>query len=103
MNPSEKAAKTLSLMGGAETVLNEIDHALNNEEDQWAAELCDILLDSGEKVDEAKRKKAEALMHMGRTISSANGRHYYIACAKELAGTGTTQIMNGAAADVEKK
>ena len=103
MNPKEKACKTLALMGGAETLLKEISHALALEEDQWAAELCDILLEAEQSVTEASEQKAKALMHLGRSSTSANGRHYYISCAKELLGAGTTQIMNGAVADVEKK
>ena len=103
MEPSKKAAKTLTLMGGTEKVLQEIYRALAAEEDQWAAELCDILLNAGESVAIAGELKAKALIHLGRMMTSANGRHYYISCAKELLGTGNTQMMNGAAADVEKK
>lgn len=103
MEPSLKAEKTLAMMGGAEKVLAEIDRALEQEEDQWAVELCDILLDAGCETEAAGTRKAEGLMNLGRMMTSANGRHYYISCAKELLGTSKLEPMNGAAADVEKK
>lgn len=93
----------LAMMGGAEKVLAAIDQALADEEDQWCAELCDILLDAGVEVETAKEKKAECLMNLGRMQTSANARHYYISCAKELRGIGKTVMLAGAAADVEKK
>ena len=101
--PKEKATKMLKLIGEKSVLLNEIDSALIQEDYQWAAELCDILLEAEMAVDEAKQKKGLALMHLGRMMTSANGRHYYIASAKELLGTGSSVLMHGATADVEKK
>lgn len=103
MHPEEKGSRMLAMMGGAEKVLAEIDRAIEQEEDQWAAELCDILLDAGAEIELAREKKAECLMNLGRMQTSANGRHYYISCAKELRGIGKTVMMTGAAADVDKK
>lgn len=103
MRPEVKGSKMLAMMGGAEKVLAAIDQALADEEDQWCAELCDILLDAGVEVETAKEKKAECLMNLGRMQTSANARHYYISCAKELRGIGKTVMLAGAAADVEKK
>ena len=58
---SEKAAKLLELMGGAEKVLNEIAASMANEEIQWAVELCDILLDAQTEVKKAKTYKSQGL------------------------------------------
>ena len=83
---AQKAEKMLSMMGGAEAVLAEIKRALAQEEMQWALELCDILLGAHVWVEEVRLLKAEALIYLGRMTSSANGRHYYLTCAKELKG-----------------
>lgn len=103
MRPEVKGRKILDMMGGAEKVLDEIKRALEKEEDQWAAELCDILLDAGVETEAAREMKAECLMNLGRMQTSANGRHYYISCAKELRGIGKTVMLTCAAADVDKK
>lgn len=79
----ERSKKLIKMMNGKEAILTEIDHSLEIGEYQWAAELCDILLN--EKADiEIKLKKAKALEALGRMQLSANGRHYYLVCAKEL-------------------
>lgn len=76
---------------------------IEHEDEQWGVELCDILLDAGEKVAESKALKAEGLLHLGRMQVSANARHYYLACAKELLGKGDQAKLAGAAMDVDKK
>ena len=73
--------KMVEFIGGEEKIINEIKNSLNKEEYQWAIQLCDLVID---KNSEAKRLKAEGLMGLSKLITSANGRHYYIACAKEL-------------------
>ena len=73
--------KMVEFIGGEEKIINEIKNALNKEEYQWAIQLCDLVID---KNSEAKRLKAEGLIGLSKLITSANGRHYYIACAKEL-------------------
>ncbi len=86
MPQDQKAEKMLSMMGGSEAVLAEIRQAIAKEEMQWALELCDILLEARVSVEEVRLLKAEALIYLGRMTSSANGRHYYLTCAKELKG-----------------
>ncbi|SHN59293.1 alkyl/aryl-sulfatase [Desulfitobacterium chlororespirans] len=98
-----KAEKTLTIMGGAEKVYAEAKQAIEHEDEQWGVELCDILLDAGEKVAESKALKAEGLLHLGRMQISANARHYYLACAKELLGKGGQAKLAGAAIDMDKK
>lgn len=74
----------IRMMGGEEAVLEEISQSLRKEQYQWTAELCDILLDSGSDSSFTKEMKANALVGLGRLQTSANSRHYYLTCAKEL-------------------
>lgn len=90
-------------MGGPSKVLTEIRAALERNEAQWAAELCDILIDCEEELQEAKELKAEALIMLGRSQTSANARHYYLTCARQLKGTGAAAKLNGVMLDVGKK
>ncbi|MEM5818911.1 MAG: alkyl sulfatase dimerization domain-containing protein, partial [Desulfitobacterium hafniense] len=98
-----KAEKTLAIMGGAEKVYAAAKQAIEHEDEQWGVELCDILLDAGEKVAESKALKAEGLLHLGRMQVSANARHYYLACAKELLGQSGPSKLAGAALDMAKR
>lgn len=82
----QRAEKMLRMMGGADAVLTEIKQAVEQEEMQWAAELCDLLLTAEQYSEEAKQLKAESLTYLGRMMPSANGRHYYLTCAKEIKG-----------------
>lgn len=82
--PEEKAVKTIALMGGSKSVLGAAKEALITEEYQWTLELCDLLLDSAQEVTEAKALKASALRYLAEYETSANGRHYYLASAREL-------------------
>ncbi len=90
LNPLPKqtrAQKTIALMGGVESILAAISQALENKEDQWALELADILLAAESSHIQAKRYKAQGLLNLGCQETSANGRHYYLACAKEILST----------------
>lgn len=108
---SEKSSRYISLMGGYEKVLREAEKAYENAEYQLSLELCTLLSQSeadgassddpsdkassdGASFNEAFCKKlslrkellelkARALLALADMETSANGRHYYIACAKE--------------------
>ena len=84
MNVKDKAEKTIRMMGGTGNILREIADAVAKEDMQWAAELCDILLNAQVEADVAKAYKKQALEYLGRMTTSANGRHYYLSVAKEL-------------------
>ena len=58
----DRAEKTVAMMGGAQAVLAEAKAALKRGDAQWSAELCDLLLDSGN--GEAAGLKADALTEM---------------------------------------
>lgn len=86
LEPKERAEKTVKLMGGRENVRKAAKEALAAGENQWCMELCDLLGGCGDAAPEISRLKAEALMKRAECETSANGRHYYIACAHELMG-----------------
>lgn len=81
--PEQRLKKMLDLMGGNGNVLAAAQTALQNKEYQWCLELCDLLLlsDGGQP---ARQIKANALEKIAEYETSANGRHYYLECAKEL-------------------
>ncbi len=84
LSPKLRGEKSVALMGGAEAVLNAAKTAIESGEYQWALELCDLLLNAGERAFEARRWKAEALRKIAPMETSANGRHYYLVSAYEL-------------------
>ena len=49
-----------------------------------ALQLADLLIQARELVKEAKQVKAKGMLALGEVSISANGRHYYIASAREL-------------------
>ena len=81
--PEQRSKKMLDLMGGNANVLAAAQTALQNKEYQWCLELCDLLLLS-EAGQPARQIKANALEKIAEYETSANGRHYYLECAKEL-------------------
>lgn len=80
----KRAEKIIDLLGSAQLISKEIKKALSKGEMQWVLELCDILLDAQVMTEEARKWKSEACIYLGRMQTSANGRHYYLTCAKEL-------------------
>jgi alkyl sulfatase BDS1-like metallo-beta-lactamase superfamily hydrolase len=84
--PHQRTAKAIGQMGGSEAVSDAVFTALRSGDTQWALELADLLLTLDPEHAEMRRAKAQGLMDLARRETSANGRHYYIACAKELLG-----------------
>ena len=88
MDKKEKCRRLVSLMGGAEKLLAECKAALSEGDAQYCLELSEILengIEGGSQTyAELMSIKAAALLRMADLETSANGRHYYIACAKEL-------------------
>jgi alkyl sulfatase BDS1-like metallo-beta-lactamase superfamily hydrolase len=79
-----RAEKTIALMGGRQRVIAAICGALDGGDPQWAAELADILLAADAGDSEARQYKAGALKNLASLETSANGRNYYLACARDL-------------------
>lgn len=82
--PEQRGQKMLDLIGGKEKALAAAQSALQENEYQWCLELCDLLLSNDKGNMEVLRLKANALREIAEQETSANGRHYYVACAKEL-------------------
>lgn len=86
LSPKAGADKKTALMGGRANVLKAAREACRAKEYQWCLELCDQLLDGDGDDREAALLKADALTSIAGYETSANGRHYYLSCAKELRG-----------------
>lgn len=82
--PRERAVHLVGLAGGRPVVMTAIRVALDDEQWQWAAELADLLLALDPESQEVRIMKARALIALARHETSANGRHYYLAAAKNL-------------------
>ena len=78
------AQELLQLIRDENQLIRRIQQLLQENEPQLAAELCDVLLFSEANGKKAKQLKAECLLALARMETSANGRHYYLACAKDL-------------------
>jgi alkyl sulfatase BDS1-like metallo-beta-lactamase superfamily hydrolase len=83
-SPENYAEKILKLIGDENKVILEIKKSIESNDPQFAIELCDLLIASKNTNKIAKTLKAECLLALSKLETSANGRHYYIACAKEL-------------------
>ena len=86
LHPKERAKRILPLMGGPEKVLTACREALENQDYQWAAELCDILLNVDPDDKKAKAIKAKALRALGLKSINTNERCYLISSAYQLEG-----------------
>lgn len=84
--PESEFASEMVKLAGAEHILEEAEKKLEAGAYQMAVELCDLILNAGCEAEaaNAKRIKANAFLELGERMTSANGRHYYIASAKEL-------------------
>ena len=77
-------AKELLTLIGADRALKRVQEALSSGEYQLALQLSDLLIDGGHFIDDAKQCKKAALLKIAELETSANGRHYYLTCAKEI-------------------
>ena len=85
LSPEEHSQKMIALIGGVQTVLDAAKTALSHQEYQWCLELCDLLLSNGNSAkEEVLHLKASSLEKLAEYETSANGRHYYMVCAKEM-------------------
>lgn len=86
LSKSEFSSRIVTLAGGSDHVVAAIKDALSNDDPQWCTQLCDVLLAHGERIEDAKRWKAEALEQLGEREPNPVGRNYYFASAEELRG-----------------
>ena len=101
MSCGDRSRKLIALMGGAEKAIDAAKKAAEAGDHQLCLELCSMLEklpytgnnntgdnDARDKVRLPQAKevlmlKSRALLALSDMETSANGRHYYIACAKE--------------------
>ena len=65
-------------------IKSRIEKALEDKRYQLVLQLCDLMLNAYTDTDFALKMKQKALLEIAELETSANGRHYYIACAKEM-------------------
>ena len=65
-------------------IKSRIEKALEDKQYQLVLQLCDLMLNAYTDTDFALKMKQKALLEIAELETSANGRHYYIACAKEM-------------------
>lgn len=86
LSPPARAANWTRLAGGRGNVLKEARRALAAGQEQWTAELCDVLLASDPQAAEAKLLKARALESLAAANINPHARNYYLSIARELRG-----------------
>ena len=80
----QRANRLAQLAGGADVLMAKARAALDDGDCQWAMELCDLLLDLGEHVEQARAVKADALTAAAERQINATARNYYLVYAREL-------------------
>lgn len=84
-----RSREIMDLIGSTEAVEERIKTLYASGEYQLGLELCELLESSGTPVSSLKK---QGLISMGKTVTSANARHYYLACAKELEDCGSSVV-----------
>ena len=82
--PRERAERIAKLAGGGEALWDQLQNASAKGEHQWCLELADMVMALGIHEDQASEIKAKALVALADLTTSAIGRNYYLAYAKEL-------------------
>ena len=82
---SEKSARIVRLMGGAESALVEADAVLQSDP-QWALELTELVLNSDRDNLRAQTLKSSALRLLAKNAMNPNARNWYLSEALELEG-----------------
>jgi alkyl sulfatase BDS1-like metallo-beta-lactamase superfamily hydrolase len=85
--PRERAARMAALAGEGTSLAEAAARALESGDLRWAAELADHQLELDPADGEARRLLSTALRGLGEQHPSANGRHYYLTQALEVAGS----------------
>lgn len=85
--PAQEAARIIALAGGAATVLDAANTALSEGDTQWAMELADRLIATGQEVTAASQIKISALRAAADRTVNAPTRNYYLLSARELEET----------------
>lgn len=84
LSPQSEAERLSKLLGGPDRLLAAAQQALNENDNQWAAQLADHLLAIDKNHRQAKTIKADALTKLARNSLNATARNYYLTVASEL-------------------
>ncbi len=84
LSPSEEAHRFIELAGGSGAVMKAVERARTEGDYQWALQLVDRLLHTGQGGGSAKALKAEILRKHAQAQINCPTRHYYIQSAREL-------------------
>jgi len=84
LSPKQCAERTIKLAGGVEELLNAARQAAADNDHQWALELGDHLIASGQQVHAAKEIKIASLRALADSEINAPGRNYYLLTAREI-------------------
>jgi uncharacterized sulfatase len=82
--PKQRSSRWIELSGGRSRLIEEARRALASKEAQWAAEICDVLLDADPSNREVKVLKASALEALAADNLNPLARNYYLSVALEL-------------------
>ena len=85
--PAEEAAKIIKLAGGEDQVLSAAQTALEQDDNQWAMELADRLIEVDASNADAKQTKIAAIRILADRTVNAMTRNYYLLSARELEET----------------
>ena len=83
---TERARRTIALMGGRDRVYTEAEKALASGDPQWASELLTYLVRIDHDDKPARALKARAFRQIGYQTLNTNWRGFYLTGAKELDG-----------------
>lgn len=83
---SFSSGKIVEAMGGAEAVVEEALHVLEDKQYAWAATLATYVLDVDPEHAGARAAKAQACRMMARVTEATNTRHWYMTTALDLEG-----------------
>ncbi|MEP2774794.1 MAG: alkyl/aryl-sulfatase [Luteolibacter sp.] len=82
--PEEEAKRMVKLAGGEDALRKAAENALQENDAQWCAQLCDHLLALNPADQPARSLKADALEVLAEDLITATGRNYYLTVAQEL-------------------
>jgi len=84
LSPADSAKKYVSMMGGAEKILQQADKAFAKGEYRWVAELLNHLVLAEPENMKARMLQADTLEQLGYQSESAGWRNNYLVAAYEL-------------------
>lgn len=84
LSPQEQAARLIRLANGPVALMDQLDVAVKEGENQWALALADALLTLDAYAATAKLLKAKALKALAEEQINATARNYYLTVAHEL-------------------